>query len=205
MISNPKKEHSFPEERPLHTDTLPKKGRLLPEIKPGKYGIKNALRREITDRAHVLARLNKGLLLICCLLIAGVTAAIKSLQRSHSEIDADNELPLENAYSPEELKVKPFSYYAGLISKKDLFKMMVEVRKEMPKAAAQAGPLELLSNYSLSGVVSGESPQAIIEDKKSRKTYFLNKGQYLGEFRIDDVIEGKVIFDFNGQKFELSL
>ena len=220
------KKHSSPEERLLHIikgagkneihpaagrtmqlnkAALPKEGRLLSEIKQGRRGIRNAMVREITDRAHFLARLNKGLLLISCLLIAGVTVVIRSLQISHSEIDADNEFSSENAYIPEELKAKPFSYYAGLIAKKDLFKMTLEVKKETPKALMQAGPLELLNNYSLSGVVSGESPQAIIEDKKSRKAYFLNKGQYLGEFRIEDIMEGKVILDFNGQKFELSL
>lgn len=224
------KEHSSPEERLLsiikgvgkkepafqtgvvlppaqiRKEAILKKGKLLSEIKAGRYEIKTALGRAITDRVSVFERLNKGLLVICCLLIAGIAVMIKSLEQGHGGVTPDYEFLQENADSPNGQEVKPFSYYDGLIAKKGLFKIaQEEVKKEIRPSAAQAGPLELLSNYSLSGVVSGERPQAIIEDKKAQKTYFLNKGQYLGEFRIDDIMEGKVIFDFNGQKFELSL
>jgi type II secretory pathway component PulC len=64
---------------------------------------------------------------------------------------------------------------------------------------------ELIKDINLVGIIAGENPQAIIEDKKAQKTYYLNKGQFIGEFQVEDIQEGKIILNFNGQRFELHL
>jgi hypothetical protein len=65
--------------------------------------------------------------------------------------------------------------------------------------------LDLIKDINLVGIISGDNPQAVIENKKVQKTYYLTAGQYLGEFRIDKIGEGKVTLDYKGQKFELYL
>lgn len=64
---------------------------------------------------------------------------------------------------------------------------------------------ELIKDINLVGIIAGENPQAIIEDKLAQKTYYLNKGQFIGEFQVEDIQEGKIILNFNGQRFELHL
>ena len=64
---------------------------------------------------------------------------------------------------------------------------------------------ELIKDINLVGIIAGDTPQAIIEDKKSQKTYYLNKGQFIGEFQLEDIQEGKIILNFNGQRFELHI
>ncbi len=64
---------------------------------------------------------------------------------------------------------------------------------------------QAIQDLNLLGIVSGDNPQAIIEDKKSQKTYFLKKGDFLGDFELKDIQKGKVILDLSGQQFELSL
>jgi len=40
---------------------------------------------------------------------------------------------------------------------------------------------------------------------KTKQTYFLGKGDSLGEFLIEEINEGKITLDLEGQKVEMSL
>ena len=68
---------------------------------------------------------------------------------------------------------------------------------------AQAG--ELIKDIALVGIISGDNPQAVIEDKKTEKTYYVAKGQFIGEIQITDIQESKIIADYKGKKFEFYL
>ncbi len=102
---------------------------------------------------------------------------------------------------------KPFSYYSDNLDAKDLFRagsgQSEEVEK--PKIDEEKIAKEIISNLSLMGIVKGDNPQAIIEDKKGQKSYFLNKGDAIGEATISDIFENKVIIDINGKQYELVL
>lgn len=190
---------------------LPKalKERVVPSGKSIGFELKYGSHRDIARKIFILKRVNIGLLIALCFFIAGIAAIIKNLRGMQiADIHREDETPENNLpENSEEPKTTPYAHYADIITKKELFKIArEELKKNTGKdVLPQINPLEVLSNYSLSGVVSGQAPQAIIEDKKLRKTYFLSKGQSLGEFKIDDILEGKVILDFKGQKFELSL
>lgn len=57
----------------------------------------------------------------------------------------------------------------------------------------------------LVGIVLGENPQAVIEDKKVDKIYYLVKGQFINDFQVEDIKEGKIILNRLGKRFELGL
>jgi hypothetical protein len=63
--------------------------------------------------------------------------------------------------------------------------------------------VDLMKDISLVGIVSGENPQAVIEDKKAQKTYYVTKGQFIGEMQVEDIQKGKIIINYAGQKYEL--
>ncbi len=63
--------------------------------------------------------------------------------------------------------------------------------------------IDLIKDMSLVGIIAGENPQAIIEDKKTQKTFYLSRGQFMGEFQVKEIKEGKVILDYKGQSYEL--
>lgn len=100
------------------------------------------------------------------------------------------------------VEIKPFEYYLEGVQGKQIF-------ANAGSAAGQAGPvnlsLDLMKDLNLLGVITGENPQAIIEDKKAQKTYYVNKGQFIGELQVTDIQEGKVILTYNGQNFEMHL
>ncbi len=67
------------------------------------------------------------------------------------------------------------------------------------------GEAESIKDISLVGIISGENPQAIISDNKTQQTYYLSKGQFVGEFQVEEIQEGKIILNSKGQRYELNI
>ncbi len=102
-------------------------------------------------------------------------------------------------------EIKPYAYYEQEIAKRNLFSSAPfdsQVKRVIP-----AGPTfkELIKSLELLGIVSGDEPQVIIEDKKLRKTYFLFTGDYLGEIKVEEVYSDRVLLEFKGEKISLFL
>jgi hypothetical protein len=73
--------------------------------------------------------------------------------------------------------------------------------------AAQSGSARLLvTRLTLMGIVSGNPPQAIIQDSQTQKTYFVSIGQPVAEGAVlEQVLDNRVILNFSGEKIELNL
>lgn len=78
--------------------------------------------------------------------------------------------------------------------------------------AGQGGPSQivtgeddLLKDVGLVGIMPGDAPQAIIEDKKNERTYYLKRGESFNGIVVDDIADGKVVLDYDGRKLTLFL
>lgn len=71
--------------------------------------------------------------------------------------------------------------------------------------SSQAMETESIQDINLVGIISGENPQAVIEDKKAQKTYYVNKGQFIGNFQLEEIREGKIILNLQGKRYELTI
>lgn len=170
-------------------------------------GVKAIFRKDALSKLALLQRFNAGLFIFWCLLvmIIFVFARIAAMAESSKRHTKGPFIKKDSEADKEKFQVLPFAYYADIILKGKLFKTSLPDVTQDGKMPAKIAPLELLKGYTLAGVITGENPQAILEDKTTKKTYFLNKGQYLEDFKIDDIMEGKVILELEGQRFELSL
>lgn len=101
----------------------------------------------------------------------------------------------------QQVQVRPYEEYLAGIQGRQIFSASTVYSQS--SAGGVSG--ELVKDINLVGIISGDNPQAIIEDKKAQKTYYLFRGQFAGEFQVDDIQEGKVILNYKGQKFELYL
>ena len=99
-------------------------------------------------------------------------------------------------------EAKPFEFYLDGVSGRQIFAGVGSATAALPQAAAG---VNVADDISLVGIISGENPQAVVEDKKNQKTYYLSRGQLIGDLRVDDIKEGKIIVDRKGEKFELYL
>jgi len=100
------------------------------------------------------------------------------------------------------LEIKPYSFYSSSIGNRNIF-----MPQELESESVVMGPTvdEIKASLSLIGIIAGDRPQAIIEDKKSGKSHFLYKGNTIGEAKVLDILEDSVILEYNGQRFELVL
>lgn len=93
-----------------------------------------------------------------------------------------------------------------------LFGSLMATTTAEPVAAAtpSTGPSEsaqdLSTRLSLMGIMGGEPPQAIIQDAKTQKTFFVSPGQAVTEGAVlKRVLENRVILDLRGEEIELAL
>ena len=92
--------------------------------------------------------------------------------------------------------------YQNQIQKRDLFKASLEEKKN---SQAQSGAYlsELTKDLKLVGILLDQHPQAMIKDLKTNQTMFLNQGQQIDGATVADILEGKVILNYQDQRVEL--
>lgn len=114
-------------------------------------------------------------------------------------VEGEAAIPPED--EPKEEPAKPYSYYSKDIENRNIFKPLGRSGKK----GATEGTMSIKENLNLIGIIAGEELQAAIEDKSSGKTYFVYKGEYIDDILVEDILENKVILDFRGERFELTL
>jgi len=101
---------------------------------------------------------------------------------------------------PSDTVLKDYSAYSRTIGAKKLF--FSETVSEIADVGQSSG---LSDRFSLVGIVSGDNPQAVIEDKKAGKTYYLYKGASFNGTVVEDIGSGRVILDCKGERISLVL
>jgi type II secretory pathway component PulC len=99
-------------------------------------------------------------------------------------------------------EIKPFESYLEGVKDRQIFNSVSSPEPEVQQDNVIASA-DLIRQLNLIGIIAGDSPQAVIEDKTTQKTYYLNRGQSFGEFQVEQITDGKVILNSKGKKFEL--
>lgn len=100
------------------------------------------------------------------------------------------------------LSVKPIEEYLKNVKGRQIFSGNAALQTAQSINVAN---IDLMKDISLVGIISGATPQAVIEDKKNQKTYYVTKGQFIGEIQIEEIQERKIIVNYAGQKYELNM
>jgi hypothetical protein len=95
---------------------------------------------------------------------------------------------------------RPLEEYLESVKGRQIFSQAAAMQDD---SLINAANTDLMKDISLVGIISGENPQAVIEDKKAQKTYYVTKGKFIGEMQVEDIQEGKIIINYGGQKYEL--
>jgi hypothetical protein len=132
---------------------------------------------------------------------------LKKLIAAISEIKPPD-MPLEEGRKPvapaPDRPADSFDDYQKLINAKPIFAPpAVETRK----AVAPEGPglSDLIRDLRLVGVMPGDIPQVIIEDKKNNQTLFLREGEMINDIEIKSISGGRVVLARNDETVTLSL
>jgi type II secretory pathway component PulC len=98
--------------------------------------------------------------------------------------------------------VKPYDFYLQGIGSRTIFDSGLSVEQA---ASLSNANVDSMKDIKVVGIIAGEKTQAVIEDTKFNKTYYVAKNQVIGEMRIEDIAEGKVIISYQGKLFDFSL
>lgn len=192
-----------PEERLLRLIRAPKKPAPAAPEQAGR--IKKPDLRPLTAGLLNFQNIRKGILIAfiisCVYLGAAVIYPLFIPENPPFPKSAGSKTAAEKAILSQE--AVPFSSYPETIQNRRLFAGSV-LRNEEGGVPVVLGN-ELIKDINLVGILSGESPQAVIEDKKTQKTYYVARNQLIGKFKVEDIQEGKIILGLNGQKYELYL
>ncbi len=197
--------------QPSSFDTNPKAINAKPKIgAAGRIKLSDSLFLKFFDMdIEKLKLANRILIYAVCtaLFIFAVDIVIsqRQLERRKKDIVAHNK---ERRPKPEgaALTPEPYSYYSDVIGKRDLFKsdFASEAKRAQGQASGEATE-DIISNLNLIGFVSGEKPQAIIEDKKAGKTYFLYEGDSFNGCSVLKIEDNKVVLEYGNRTVELMM
>lgn len=113
-------------------------------------------------------------------------------------------MPVPIVKKPAQIEATTYSYYSNRISGKKIFGAGSYSPAEASEGA-DAGGEQAGDNLGLVGIIPGNSPQAIIEDKKSQKTYYLMKGQSISDITVEEIVSDKVTIEYRGKRMDMFL
>lgn len=98
------------------------------------------------------------------------------------------------------------AYYLQKVTARDIFKEggKPSVSKEVSKGPVSVESSPATSGLSLVGISWSSNPDVIIEDKERQRTYFVKRGQVVGDgVKIEAIFKDHVVLSYEGQEFEL--
>lgn len=98
------------------------------------------------------------------------------------------------------------SYYLEKAAERDIFKMGIK-EPVAEQAEVATGPssraIAATENLRLVGISWSSNPDAMIEDKKALKTFFVKKGDMINKVKVEAIFKDKVILSFEAERVEL--
>ncbi len=206
----PKKELS-PEEKLLGVIKKKKKPEILPvpESVPDKKVsaiLKSGIFRAKIFSPASLKKTNRylavilGVLLLYFIIDLIFTRPYKDARAIAAKAEAGQAGKILSGPADKVVPVKDYSSYSSAASPRTVFGQAGESASEDVMTSG-----DMSERIGLVGIIAGDNPQAIIEDKKAQKTYYLNKGQSFDGYMVEDIQQDKVILDYGGKKISLFL
>lgn len=98
------------------------------------------------------------------------------------------------------------SYYLDKVRERDIFTMgfkKISADKSGEVSAPTAKSLDVASSLKLVGISWSTDPDAMIEDTKALKTFFVKRGEMVGDARVQAIFKDKVVLTLNNEEFEI--
>jgi hypothetical protein len=151
--------------------------------------------------------LNRGLIVIIAGLIVYFSAGFSRSWKELEKLSA-KEFKVSLASSAEAVfqeipAMKGVSYYLSKVNGHDIFSRKSKEQELIEEPVFSSKMADMTVNLKLVGISMSAEPDAMIEDTKLQKTFFVKKGAKIGELEVDSITKDKVVLKFNKEIFEL--
>lgn len=153
---------------------------------------------------YFLLRLAIGAALCLCICAALYMGAwITRVPESSAE--PSNARPSSVEIPPLVVPADTLEGYRSLITARQLFQNYPVQLAGTQKEIAKVSIAERTAHLVLSGIVMGQVPKAILEDKKIQKSYYVREGESVGECVVTKIDSGRVTLEFEGKTIDVTL
>jgi hypothetical protein len=94
------------------------------------------------------------------------------------------------------------AYYLDKVAVRDIFKMGPK-NPLIAKGGPSEKAMEAAKNLKLVGISWSDNPDAMIEDSKAMRTFFVKRGDVIGDIKIEAIFKDKVVLNFAGEDIDL--
>ena len=103
--------------------------------------------------------------------------------------------------------LKKLSYYLEEVRTRDIFNPLPKIIEADGvggrKRKVSAKIAEAAKDLKLTGISWSDDPDVFIEDIKSKRVYFLKKGEMIGKIKIEAIFRDKVVLSYEGEELTL--
>lgn len=102
--------------------------------------------------------------------------------------------------------LKNSASYLEKVRKRDIFKIVEDAPVVAVVDKVVEKPKEILvktRDLKLVGISWSKDPDAMIEDAKSKRTFFVKRGSYVNDVKVEAIFRDKVIVSYQGEQAEL--
>lgn len=98
---------------------------------------------------------------------------------------------------------KTASFYTEKMSDRDIFRMGPKPKEPAFVETPSSKAAEATASLRLVGISWSDEPDAIIEDTKLNHTFFVKKGNNIGDIRVVDIFKDRVVLGYEKELIEL--
>jgi len=99
--------------------------------------------------------------------------------------------------------LKDATYYLDKVTQRNIFKIGAKKIAEAPGRGDISRVMEMTQNLKLVGISWSNDPDAMIEDTKTTRTFFVKRGQMISEVKVKDIARDKVVLTYDGEDIDL--
>lgn len=103
--------------------------------------------------------------------------------------------------------LKTASFYSEKVRQRNIFEMGPKLTEEDAGEVFTRLPssliLEATQHLKLVGISWSDDPDAMIEDTRALRTFFVKRGEMLGDVKVEAIFKDKVVLSYSGEEIEL--
>lgn len=136
-------------------------------------------------------------------LISDVSLSLVNLEKG-LDLDIEVKKSAEAARPPEASLLKAATFYLEQVRQKNIFEMGKAKKEDTEEAKTPSEEsLHAAQNLRLVGISWSDDPDVMIEDTNVPRTYFVKRGEMIGDFKVQAIFKNKVILTREGEEIEL--